>query len=181
MPIEILVERRFRSALSHIPHHNYLNGLYHETGLYRLAPPASRMWRLSANEVPLAVRKKVDVDPVVQTTCERIAQARDAVNEVRAELDTTVGRQVHHLPNTDYNLCIPDGPITRSAYGKGWNYIFNPYEAAVGLLDIYETFIAQVMRQRVVPFTKIARICEEAKRLNGPTSLVGSEMWYRLK
>lgn len=167
---------KVREALSDIPTHNHLVDAYHDAVAYRFAPPWGLMWKIPAIAVPSKVRRLVDAATVVTEMRRRISEARTAIDEFREVLDQEEQRMVVHVPDRPYAHLHPSVVVERqvvpTGYAPGWIYQYNPYALVTTLLNEYERFIDKTMHSRLVPFTKVSRICEEAKRFNDSVQLL---------
>lgn len=172
----------FSNALSYLPLHNHLNRAYHEAGAYASIPPAILQWRVPSRLVPKAIHKHIKPAWVVPDILRQIKDARKVVEELRSSLDREQTTCIHHLPDRPHRKLHRSIEVARqevpAGFTPGWAYTFNPYELGLALLDEYEAFIVRTMEHPGwTPFTKLARINQEAKRIQASGDLVSSKLW----
>ncbi len=173
-------ERQFRAAFDTMQIHNHLNGAYHEANLYSLAPHRSLMWRISVAGVPKRVRKLVDANAIVTDVKQRLASARQLLDDNQELLDhagSTVINQMDGRTGKTYHYEDLFPGITVAAEGRpkyklAWKYSFNPYEVGHAMITDFLRYINEVMASNKSDFTKLSRIHEKAKSYEDSARLV---------
>ena len=172
---------QFRAAFDTMQIHNHLNGAYHRANLYSLAPHRSLMWRIPVAAVPRSVRRLIDADAIVADMKQRLASARQLLNDNRELLDhagSTIINQIDGRTGKTYHYEGRFPGITVAAEGRptyqiAWKYSFNPYEVGHAMITEFLRYIDKVMASNKSDFTKLSRIHEKAKSYDDSARLVG--------